>query len=162
LIQRRRRQQAVEERTELPDLSSALEEYARNIGALIDIAEEKSVRLIFMTQPTLWKAGLSEEKIALLWFGEIGKYQKGRAGKYFSVEALEEGMERYNETLLDVCRRRGIECINLASRLEKNTTIFYDDCHFNESGARMVAEILSNSLLSERGKMLGPDTMPPK
>jgi hypothetical protein len=129
---------------------------------LIDIAEEKSVRLIFMTQPTLWKAGLSEEKSALLWFRETGKYQKGRAGKYFSVEALEKGMKRYNETLLDVRRRRGIECINPASRLEKDTTVFYDDCHFNESGTRMLAEILSNSFLSEPGKMFAPDTMPPK
>jgi len=31
--------------------------------------------------------------------------------------------------------------------MEKDTTVFYDDAHFNESGARKVAEALSKYLL---------------
>ena len=72
---------------------------------------------------------------------------------------MSKGIESYNDTLLEICSDRQVECINLASRLEKDTTVFYDDCHFNESGARKVSEVLSNSLLSQRLKMSGSDAL---
>jgi lysophospholipase L1-like esterase len=146
---RKHRQQAAEIRNELPDLSSAIEEYARNINRMIQIAQEKSIRLIFMTQPTMWKPGLSEELNALLWLGGIGNFQKESGNTYYSSEALEKGMKKYNDTLLKICRERQVECLDLASLLEKDTTVFYDDSHFNESGARKVSRILSNYILNQ-------------
>jgi lysophospholipase L1-like esterase len=140
---REHRRGAPEMRDALPDLSSALEEYARNITMIIDIAQEKSVRLILMTQPTMWRAGLPQDLDALLWLGGIGDFQKEGGKPYYSVAALEKAMKAYNDTLLRVCRERGLECLDLASLLEKDTTVFYDDAHFNESGARKVAEALS-------------------
>jgi len=140
---REHRRSASEMRDALPDLSSALEEYARNINMIIDIAQEKSVRLILMTQPTMWRAGLPQDLDALLWLGGIGDFQKESGKPYYSVTALEKAMKAYNDTLLRVCRERGLECLDLASLLEKDTTVFYDDAHFNESGARKVAGALS-------------------
>lgn len=147
---REHRRHAGEIRDELPNLSPALEEYARNINQIIDIAQEKAVRLIFMTQPTLWKPGLPQNLEALLWLGGIGDFQKESGKPYYSAAALEKGMKAYNDTLLRVCQERRIECLDLASRLEKDTTVFYDDVHFNESGARKVAEALSRYMI-ERG-----------
>jgi lysophospholipase L1-like esterase len=140
------RQGASEIRNELPKLSSALEEYARNINMIIDVAQQKSVRLIFLTQPTMWKPGLSEELSSLLWGGRVGALQQISGKPYYSVEALEIGMKRYNEILLNICQTRGMECIDL-SDLEKDTTVFYDDAHFNESGARKISMVLSNHIL---------------
>lgn len=144
---RKHRQQATEIRTKLPDLSSAIEEYARNINKIIDIAQEKSLRLIFMTQPTIWKPGLSEELDSLLWLGGIGNFQVESGKPYYSVEALDKGITKYNEVLLNICKERGVECVDL-SYLEKDTTVFYDDVHFNESGARKVFMALVNYILS--------------
>jgi len=127
----------------IPILSSALEEYARNINMIIGLAQEKSVRLILMTQPTMWRADLPQELGALLWLGGIGDFQKESGKPYYSVTALEKAMKAYNDTLLRVCSERSLECLDLASLLEKDTTVFYDDAHFNESGARKVAEALS-------------------
>src|SRR5262245_21278002 len=140
---REHRQRAAEIRDSLPDLSSALEEYARNINMIIDLGQEKSVRLILMTQPTMWRAGLPQDLDALLWLGGIGDFQKESGKPYYSVTALEKAMKAYNDTLLRICRERSLECLDLASLLEKDTTVFYDDTHFNESGARKVAEALS-------------------
>jgi len=140
---REHRRAASEMRDALPDLSSALEEYTRNINMIIDLAQEKSVRLILMTQPTMWRAGLPQDLDALLWLGGIGDFQKESGKPYYSVTALEKAMKAYNDTLLKVCRERSLECLDLASLLEKDTTVFYDDAHFNESGARKVAEALS-------------------
>lgn len=144
---RKHRRQATEIRDELPDLSSGLDEYTRNINKMIEIAREKSIRLIFMTQPTMWKRGLPKELEALLWFGGIGNFQEESGKVYYSWEALENGMKKYNAALLKICQEKHVECIDLAPLLEKDTTVFYDDVHFNESGARKVSKALSNHIL---------------
>lgn len=146
---REHRKHASEIRDQLPDLSSALDEYSRNIKSIIDITHEKSVRLIFMTQPTMWKSGLSQNLDSLLWLGGIGDFQKESDKPYYSAAALEKGMKAYNDTLVRVCQERQIECIDLASIMEKDTTVFYDDVHFNESGARKIAATLSRYLLEQ-------------
>jgi hypothetical protein len=65
---------------------------------------------------------------------------------FYSVEALAEGMAAYNGRLLEICRQRQVECIDLATLLPKDTTVFYDDAHFNESGAKQVARIVADYL----------------
>jgi len=144
---REHRRRATEIRTQLPELTPGLEAYANNINQLINIGKQKSVRLIFMTQPTMWKPGLSEELNSLLWLGGVGDIWS-ESGKpyYYSVEALANGMKQYNDLLLRVCRQRGIESVDL-SYLAKDTTVFYDDVHFNESGARKVSSVLASYFL---------------
>jgi len=48
---------------------------------------------------------------------------------------------------LRICQERRVECLDLAPLLEKDTTVFYDDVHFNESGARKVAQAVSRYVL---------------
>jgi lysophospholipase L1-like esterase len=145
---RTHRQKASEIRRELPDLRLALDTYAGNVHALIDIAARRSVRPIFMTQPSLWRPDLPERLEALLWMGGIGDFMRYAGKAYYSAEALQNGMAAYNETLLRVCEERRIECVDLASLLDKDTTVFYDDMHFNEAGARKVAELLAQYLVA--------------
>lgn len=149
-IKRRKyRQSARVIRTTLPHLSSALEEYSRNLHAIIDLSRERGTRMIFVTQPTLWKHGLPQHLRNLLWFGGLGQYKNKGADEYYSVEALADGMRMYNETLKKVCRSRNVECIDLAPLLPADTTVFYDDCHFNEPGSKKVAKIIAEYLLRE-------------
>jgi GDSL-like Lipase/Acylhydrolase family len=139
---RMHRQMASSVRRTLPDLSSALEEYSRNVNTIIDYTKSKGIFAIFVTQPYLWRSGLSSEERSLLWAGGIGKYQEELGHEYYSIEALAEGLKRYNETLLRICHIKNVECIDLESQLSKDTSNFYDDMHFNESGSRNVATIL--------------------
>jgi lysophospholipase L1-like esterase len=141
------RQHASEIREELPDLSSALDEFAKNINRIIDIARERSVHPIFMTQPTMWKPDLPNNLTSLLWFGGIGDFQRESGKPYYSVATLEKGIKAYNDTLLRICREREIDCLDLAAILEKDTSVFYDDAHFNEGGARKIADALSMYML---------------
>ena len=67
---------------------------------------------------------------------------------YYSVEALEEGIDRYNEALRGVCRVRGSECIEAASVIPKTTTVFWDDAHYTAEGARMLAALVTDYLLA--------------
>lgn len=128
---------------DLPDLSSGLEEYETNLGRIIDMVRARSIRIVFMTQPTMYRPDMTQEEKALLWCGWI---ESTKSGRYYSEKALAAGIKNYNETLLRVCRARGVECIDLASMIPKNTTAFYDDVHFNDRGSLMTAEIIAQYL----------------
>lgn len=147
-IWRAHRRQAAAVIPELPDLSSALEEYGRNIRTMAGIAARRGIRLVFASQPFLWRHDLGEQERRLLWLGGVGRYQVEPGHAYYSIEALAEGMTRYNETLLDVCRAGGLECLDLEKDVPKDTGIFYDDVHFTEAGARHVAGVFARYFAS--------------
>jgi len=128
---------------DLPDLTSGLEEYKKNLNVIIDIAQFQSVRIIFLTQPSLWKKDMTEQEKALIWYGWIESLKSKR---YYSEIALMKGVQAYNNALLQVCQARGVECIDLAKMLPKNSSIFYDDVHFTNKGSLMTADIVSKYL----------------
>ncbi|KPK98658.1 MAG: hypothetical protein AMJ95_03310 [Omnitrophica WOR_2 bacterium SM23_72] len=127
---------------ELPDLSSALIQYEKNLNSIIDIAKNGSSRIIFLTQPFIWHKGLTEAEQQLLWCGF-----SNQEGVYYSLDALNRGMVAFNQKLMEVCEKRGIECIDVERMLPKNSSVFYDDVHFNESGCELIAAILYDYLI---------------
>lgn len=144
----RRNRMSAEKYNAMPNLSKKLSEYKTSLNRFVDVAKQANVRVIFMTQPTMWRNDLSAEEEQLFWFGWGGMSQTN-SKKYYSVDILEKVMALFNKMLLEVCSNRGVECIDLAASMGKDTTTFYDDCHFNTSGSRKVAEILSRYLLMD-------------
>lgn len=128
----------------LPPLDAPLAEYRANLEAIIAVARAAGVRLVFMTQPTLWHEHLSPALERLLWFGWVGTREPDSTTAFFTTSALARGMSRYNATLLSVCADAGGECIDVAGFLPPDTTVFYDDMHFNEAGSRQLAELLQD------------------
>lgn len=150
---RNRRQHATEFIHVLPDMTQALQDYARNLDTIIDLARANSARIILMTQPSMYKDVMPPDQDALIWGGALENQGKTNIDptmpdRYYSTGALAVGMKRYNDTLLLVCQTRNIECIDLASALPKDTTIFYSDVHYNENGAKQVANVVAQYLLS--------------
>ena len=96
-----------------------------------------------LTQPALYRSDLTPAEENLLWFGQ------GPGHDYFySSRVMAEALALYNQTVLDICRQRQVECLDLAELLPRDTTIFYDDVHFTEQGARQVAGVMADYLLS--------------
>ena len=135
---------------QLPDLEPGLTEFRRNLNTIVDIAAAHSVRLISLTQPTMWREDLPARETAMLIKGRVAHPRREGRTEYYSVKVLAEGMARYNQVTLDVCRARNVECIDLAAKMPKDLTVFYDDEHFNDRGSGMVAEIVSDHLLGAR------------
>jgi hypothetical protein len=79
----------------------------------------------------------------VLVFGYLGPIKRPMR-VFYTVGSLERAMSRYNETLLTVCRERGLGCVDAAARLARDTTTMYDDMHFNEAGARLLARLLAD------------------
>lgn len=61
---------------------------------------------------------------------------------------LASAIDLFNQTLLQTCREDGLECYDLAAAFPKDLSVFYDDCHLSEAGARRVAHILADYLSS--------------
>lgn len=150
---RQYRRQASGIRDRLPDLTPVIDEFERNLRAIIGDARRHGVRPILITQPTLWHADLDPHLRDLLWAGGVGSYFGGEDAEYYTVEALAEGIARFNERTLRLCRELSVECIDLARTLSRSAEVYYDDMHFNENGSQEVARLLSEHLL-------GPEAPP--
>ncbi|EDP97365.1 SGNH/GDSL hydrolase family protein [Kordia algicida OT-1] len=124
---------------ELPDLQAGLAHYEANIKNIIQQAKAKNINLVFITQATMWKPNLEPKYEDLML---TSGFQNNEA--FYSTEALYAGMEIFNERLINICKQENIPCIDL--KLPKTTESFYDDFHFNESGAELTAEQVSKEL----------------
>lgn len=146
IINRRIRQHAAEIVDTMPDLRPGLAEYAGNLNQIIDSARAQKTRVIFMTDPALWKAHMTPQEQSLLWMGRIRDERSkhhDELARFYSARVLAEGLAAYNQTLRNVCKRRGVEVIDLASKMNGDDASFYDDCHFNEHGAARIADIVT-------------------
>ena len=66
---RRYRNNAEEIVDDIPDLTTALEEYRRNLNAIVDLAQQRAVRPILVTPTDDLAVGFDQEDKNLLWMG---------------------------------------------------------------------------------------------
>lgn len=130
----------------LPDLNIGLKEYRRRIVKFAERCQARRVRCLFLTQPSLWRPDLPPAEQRLLWFGWVGRFDDPKG--YITVADGARAINAYNEALLDVCRSNRLECFDLAARVPKDSSVFFDDFHFNENGACIVARLLVDYLRS--------------
>jgi lysophospholipase L1-like esterase len=146
LLEWRRQHQTGQEVETLPDLTQALEKYAANIAQIAELAKSKNIRLVMVTQPVLWHADMTAEEKESLMCGFFAPASAATNRMHYTTAALTAGMRLYNERLMQVCRELRIECIDLAAALPQNLQVFYDDCHFTEFGAELVAGVVAEYL----------------
>jgi hypothetical protein len=127
----------------LPDLGPALAAYRVNLEALAERARAYGAPMLFLTQPTLWRAEMGPAERGRLLAGGLGPIKTWCLHqRYFSPRALAEGMGAFNDVLRDVCRSPGVLCRDLAAAVPPRAEYFYDDMHLSEAGARLVAQLV--------------------
>jgi len=132
----------------LPDLRSALNEFDRNLNLIHDETQKQGIKLILVNQSALYKDSMGAYENSLLWMGGKGNFQKEGSHIYYSTKALYNGLLLYNKHLKEFCEQNPyVKFIDIETELPRDTSVFYDDCHFNESGARKVASIISRQML---------------
>ncbi|RPJ03388.1 MAG: hypothetical protein EHM28_15405 [Spirochaetaceae bacterium] len=124
---------------EMPDLQQGLDGYRHNILELIHLAKEHHVHLLFMTQPSLVKPNMSQEEIDRIWAGHLGNPV---LNAYWSIRVRSIISAAYNRLVLETCREKGIDCIDLASNLPRTPAVFWDHGHFTDYGSSLVADEL--------------------
>src|SRR5688572_11026794 len=68
-IWRSHRQSASQILDDLPSLDAPLTEYRSNLNAIVKAARDKGADVVFLTQPSLWRRGLTTAEDSLLWLG---------------------------------------------------------------------------------------------
>lgn len=121
---------------QIPDLRRGLDEYTGRIQKIVTICRERSVAVLFATQPVLWRADLPAPLMQRCWFGWLEE------GEYLSLAALRECMDRYNDVTRSVCKELNVPCADL-SAMNGREEFFYDDCHFTERGAQEAGRLLA-------------------
>jgi len=143
---REQRAEAPRLRDALPDLTRALATYRADLESFAAEADRHGVRVLYVTQPAIYRPDLPEELETLLWMGWVGTRQSDPDQEYYSARAMAEAYDLYNGALRDFCRETGADCLDLAEQMPKDTSSFYDDLHFNESGSERVARALFGHL----------------
>jgi lysophospholipase L1-like esterase len=146
-------------RAELPDLGTALAEFRRNLEVIDATCRASGVRLVIVTHPALWRSDLEPELERLCWMGGIGDYANVDGCEYYSLGALAEGLRRYNAELVAFAAERGLELVDLEAELAKDGSVFYDDVHLNEEGARLAAAAVARHFLEREPFRMGTGRM---
>jgi lysophospholipase L1-like esterase len=120
---------------ELRVTAEGLAHYARNVVSLAGICRAHRIAVLFTTQPSMFPEAPSAEELAAFWGCHTGDRALTAANFVAMLTAL-------NEHLLATCSRHGVPCVDLAREVPKGLGWFYDQVHFNEAGARRVAQAL--------------------
>lgn len=124
-----------------PATEAALATWRSDLRSIIEATRARGPRLVMMTQPVLYAPGLSPELEAILW--------EHTSRGAFTTEVLAGLMDRFNTAMKEVCAAEAVPCLDLAALLPKDTSAFYDDCHFNAAGCARVAAALVPFLLEQ-------------
>jgi len=102
------------------------------VQELAHAAARRNVPLVLVGQPVLWAGDLSPRVAARCWFGWL------QDGRYLALTALRRYMEEYNEVLRGGAVAHGARYVDVAG-MHGQPALFYDDCHFTELGAQVLA-----------------------
>ena len=128
---------------DLRTLLPQLDEFRENVGEMIKIARALDVRIVFLTQPMLYDD-------TDYWRTKEGAYYWIKQTKStYSAATYWKFLKVYNKELLAICEREMAECFDLASAVPHSSDYFYDVGHFNEKGAQLVADQVSQYLRTQ-------------
>ena len=140
-------------RDDIPDLSQYLTGYRRNLEQIVDLAQQRGVDLILVTQPLMYRPDQSENEESIYhWFGRVDNHDEHHPAFYYSAGALFTMMGMYNHVTVEVCAERHILCIDAAARLKPNADNYFDGIHFTDAGNLAVAQIVFDGL-KKAGKL---------
>jgi len=147
-IQRKRRQAASILNIK-PNITECLAYYKKNIERMILFASKNETEIIFLTQGALYRENLNRNESDLLWFGSVntGFFDKTAPKEYYSANIMRQLLDEYNHTLLELCQRYDLRCLNTDQVLSKTIDHYYDDVHLNTLGSRKLGKVLTDFLM---------------
>lgn len=102
------------------NLKTMIPAYIERIGQIEKLCADAGIQPIFITQPK---------------FDDTASYS-------WKV------MARYNDALKTFCSERNIPLIDLGEKMPKDVSLYYDQIHYTNKGARTIADILYPEVLS--------------
>lgn len=113
-----------------------LEAYKTNLNSFIGICLSQNIKLILVTQASTWNSKLDSTISNLHWMTSYGSVRANE-------KDLDSLLECYNDVMRELAQERNVLLFDLAKKIPKTSFYFYDDCHFNNNGAKLYADSIS-------------------
>ena len=122
-----------------PMPSLDLDYYANNLKTLISICKEHGIELLLVTHPDTWTT--SDGRLV----ASHGYYAKGQYR--YPKDQLHRQLQSINEITRQIAVANDIPCFDAAAALPPDSSAFYDDCHLNPNGSKLMANLLAKYIL---------------
>jgi lysophospholipase L1-like esterase len=110
-------------------------EFEQNLQSMIGICRAHKTQIILLTQPSMFRPDLNKSEKSLLWLLP--------GGKRYSPGDMAHMLNRFNECTRNVAKKFDVPLVDLAAQLPRDTSVFYDDSHFNFAGCEVVAKLIA-------------------
>lgn len=124
------------------DLLRALPAFRRNLANIVQRAQDDGAKVIVLSQPFLYRTDLGSDERARLFFS----YYYADYAQVPSIEEQIMAMRAFNAASRDVALARNALFLDVEAMVPKTQGMFFDDVHYTELGARMVAEAVAASI----------------
>jgi lysophospholipase L1-like esterase len=121
--------------------------YGEYTRAIASFCRSRELRCMFVDQATAYSPEISDELRLRLWMTPPNKDYT------LSLENMAQIAQLYNSSLRDIANASRLPFCGISRLVAPTSAFFYDDCHFNEPGARRVAAMLADCVLTHK---LGP------
>ena len=128
------------------DLLRALPHFRRNICQLVKRARSDGAEVVLLTQPSVYREGMSEEEIGKLFYD----YYYRDYARIPHIQEQSAAMVEFNREMLEVADSCGALLVDLEQHIPKDPEYMYDDVHYTVEGARQVAGTLLDEIPWER------------
>jgi lysophospholipase L1-like esterase len=119
--------------------------FAANLNTIIDLAQLDHVKVVLMSQPSLYKENPDPKILPLLYM--LNNEAIGR-DKQWTYQTALNGFMRYKEIIAGVARARNVAYIDLDSLIPKTPEYFYDDVHYTDKAYPLLAQAITEHLLA--------------
>jgi lysophospholipase L1-like esterase len=119
-------------------------DYAVATSQLVAACGRLKLRCLFLTQPTAYDPAIEPALKRRLWMTPPS------ANFTLSLAEMAQFARAYNRSLLETVQSLGGEACDVAPAFAPTTRHFYDDCHFNENGARAMANAIQACIAAPR------------
>lgn len=118
------------------EATSVSENYDEALTQLMEICQASDFKCVFLTQPTGYQAGAEQDIVDRFWMTPPQEpYTIGMTG-------MQKISQVYNRYMIEKSKDFGQASCDIAKDMPATTDYMYDDCHYNEKGARHVADLV--------------------
>jgi len=126
------------------DKFPGLVSFRNNLKTLTELARNSDTKIIFMTQPNIYKQKMTSEELQSL--NMLNREAIGD-GIRWTYETALSGIKKYNDTIRELSNELNVPLVDLEKVVPKSLDYFYDDVHYTDKTYDLISSYLSDELL---------------
>ena len=113
--------------------------FTRNLETIAELAERDGTKVIFLTEPYLFREKMSESELnslSMLNTEAIGD------DRQWTLATILNGMRQYNAAIKSLDGKHGARVIDLEAAIPKTQEYFKDDVHYTDKAFPLIPPLL--------------------